>query len=403
MKSSFIGLVVKKVKTKNLDGVNRHRSWLETDQYISRHGKRKKQSETVEFIESTLAGEFPKSRATEMESVFKLAPGLKNKTDHLVLSFPTKESSLSKSDLICLVNDFVASSNYQGCDFVCFAHRDTSNFHLHLLLSRVLPNGQIVKDSNDYKRLLKTANEISLKYKIRHFDNENTFYLQPRKPKRRERDRLYIDRQKLLRKNISADKFDPIQINKTLRNSNSLHDFQYRLLIAGFETNIAMRNGKPYGFKLRQLGSDNDFISGSSISPDFGLGSLNRYFERSIHASKTKPRAADFVEESSRKTFENRMLHMRTQPLAVAKRFDNRVLHNNPQHDGYSNRPLRWKSGISKFSSTPKWSFLIGFKLNNHLVLLSLPNDYPTVPTASINPLNRPANQFVSNKDFFKP
>ncbi len=65
------------------------------------------------------------------------------------------------------LNDVLKELGAESHQAIAYAHKDTDNYHLHIMLNRVSPrNGQLLKDSNEQKKAQKFAQDYCKKYNL---------------------------------------------------------------------------------------------------------------------------------------------------------------------------------------------------------------------------------------------
>lgn len=116
----------------------------------------------------------------EIDWVRSLRPKLNRYVYHTSLNFPV-EDKLNNEKLLAIAHDYLKASGYTNNQYFIFRHHDAGHPHLHLLVNRITFDGEVVSDSNNYKkseallRRLERQYELSAvapsTYTTKHIDN----------------------------------------------------------------------------------------------------------------------------------------------------------------------------------------------------------------------------------------
>jgi hypothetical protein len=90
----------------------------------------------------------------EVELVKSLRPNLNRYVYHTSLNFPKEEQAqLSNEKLLRTALDYLEANGFSNNQYIIFRHHDTDHPHIHLLANRICFDGNVVSDSNNYKRV----------------------------------------------------------------------------------------------------------------------------------------------------------------------------------------------------------------------------------------------------------
>jgi hypothetical protein len=127
--------------------------------YVSRA---KKGGVEIQPFLTNLSGSTPREWAAQTASIRALRPGLKKAVTHLILS----NGPGSKIDLEgwSKAVQIARAAHGFGADhpFAAFLHEDTDHQHVHLFQLRVGPSGEVVSDSNSFRKNWTAARQIEV-------------------------------------------------------------------------------------------------------------------------------------------------------------------------------------------------------------------------------------------------
>jgi hypothetical protein len=84
-----------------------------------------------------------------------------------ILSFTQKDTKgMSPEKLKCITEDYVKMAGICQTQYVAFSHKDTSNFHVHILFNRVMNNGTKYPEWKEKKKTAERGIALSLGYKL---------------------------------------------------------------------------------------------------------------------------------------------------------------------------------------------------------------------------------------------
>lgn len=119
--------------------------------------------EKGQVIDKNMAGETPRELAAEFGAVRKLRPNLTRAVAHVSLSAAPGEH-LSDEQWLQIGRKYLRDMGFDGCQYVITRHHDTQHEHIHILVNRIGPDGNVVSDSKDYERHEPIMREIERAY-----------------------------------------------------------------------------------------------------------------------------------------------------------------------------------------------------------------------------------------------
>jgi hypothetical protein len=87
----------------------------------------------------------------EVDIVRSFRPALNKYVYHTSLNF-SKEDVLDNKTMLAIAEDYLRLSGYTNNQYFIFRHHDADHPHLHLLVNRITFDGDVVSDSNNYKK-----------------------------------------------------------------------------------------------------------------------------------------------------------------------------------------------------------------------------------------------------------
>lgn len=117
------------------------------------------------IIGGNMAGDTARILAREFAVFRALKPGLGRVVFHTALSLPPGES-LSDEAWGRAAEQYAADMGFRESAWVAARHRDTDHDHVHFVASRVTKNGDVVSESQDFKRQEKTIREIERAFNL---------------------------------------------------------------------------------------------------------------------------------------------------------------------------------------------------------------------------------------------
>ena len=104
----------------------------------------------------------------EFNLVRQLRPNLSKAVYHTSLNLSYSDT-LTDEEFSNLARDYLESMGFNDNQFIIFKHWDQDHLHIHLVANRVKFSGEVVSDSQDYKRSEALVRKLELKYKLTQF------------------------------------------------------------------------------------------------------------------------------------------------------------------------------------------------------------------------------------------
>jgi hypothetical protein len=101
----------------------------------------------------------------EVDLVRSLRPKLNRYVYHTSLNFH-KDDVLDNKTLLAIAEDYLRLSGYTSNQYFIFRHFDADHPHLHLLVNRITFDGEVVSDSNNYKKSDAIAVQLEQQYNL---------------------------------------------------------------------------------------------------------------------------------------------------------------------------------------------------------------------------------------------
>ena len=112
---------------------------------------------------STFSSLSEKSINQEIYVSKSLRPNLKKFFYHTALSFHPSEK-INNIKMKAIGETYLEKNGFNNHSYIMFRHRDADHPHMHILVSRIGFDGNVVSDSNDYYRSEKSVREIEQEF-----------------------------------------------------------------------------------------------------------------------------------------------------------------------------------------------------------------------------------------------
>ncbi len=118
-------------------------------------------------LDSNLSAHSVVKQTKEFNVIRQLKPNLSRTVYHVSLNLPYSDSEkLSNEDFANLNRDFLEGMGFDDNQYVIFLHKDTGLLHTHVVANRVKYNGNVVSDSQNYKRSEALVRKLEIKYDL---------------------------------------------------------------------------------------------------------------------------------------------------------------------------------------------------------------------------------------------
>jgi len=118
-------------------------------------------------LDSNLSAHSVVKQTKEFNVIRQLKPNLSRTVYHVSLNLPFSDSEkLSNEDFANLNRDFLEGMGFDDNQYVIFLHKDTGLLHTHVVANRVKYDGNVVSDSQNYKRSEALVRKLEIKYDL---------------------------------------------------------------------------------------------------------------------------------------------------------------------------------------------------------------------------------------------
>ena len=119
----------------------------------------------AELLESNFTSLDSKMVHKELKIVRSLKPNLNRYVYHTSLNF-SKEDKLDNAKILTIAQDYLKESGYTNNQYLIFRHYDADHPHIHLLVNRITFDGEVVSDSNNYRRSEAILRKLEAQYNL---------------------------------------------------------------------------------------------------------------------------------------------------------------------------------------------------------------------------------------------
>ncbi|SHI46593.1 relaxase/mobilization nuclease domain-containing protein [Flavobacterium haoranii] len=116
-------------------------------------------------LETNLTSEKVVMQTKEFNVVRQLRPNLSKAVYHTSLSLPYSDS-LSDKEFTDLGRDYLKDMGFDDNQYIIYKHTDQDHSHIHIVANRVKYSGDVVSDSQDYKRSEALVRKLEVKYNL---------------------------------------------------------------------------------------------------------------------------------------------------------------------------------------------------------------------------------------------
>jgi hypothetical protein len=111
------------------------------------------QKQRAELLDSNFISLDPKQIKAEVDLIRQLRPNLNRYLYHTSLNFSKEEEALLTNEkLLAVAQEYLNGMGFTDNQYLIFRHYDADHPHIHLLVNRITFDGDVVSDSNNYKR-----------------------------------------------------------------------------------------------------------------------------------------------------------------------------------------------------------------------------------------------------------
>lgn len=116
-------------------------------------------------LETNLSSDKVVMQAKEFNLIRQLRPNLSKAVYHTSLSLPYTDS-LSDKEFTDLAREYLEGMEFDDNQYIIYKHTDQDHAHVHIVANRVKFSGDVVSDSQDYKRSKAIVRKLELKYNL---------------------------------------------------------------------------------------------------------------------------------------------------------------------------------------------------------------------------------------------
>ncbi|KIX22074.1 hypothetical protein SY27_05245 [Flavobacterium sp. 316] len=116
-------------------------------------------------LDTNLAANKVIMQTKELNVVRQLRPNLSKAVYHTSLSLPYSDT-LSDEEFTNLARDYFEGMGFDDNQYIVYKHTDQDHAHIHIVANRVNFSGDVVSDSQDYKRSEALIRKLELKYNL---------------------------------------------------------------------------------------------------------------------------------------------------------------------------------------------------------------------------------------------
>ena len=225
---------------------------------------------------TNMAGRTQRELASEIGILRRLRPNLTKAVSHLILSHDPKQRELTEKEWKEAIQIALHEHGAGDAAMASWIHHDTDARHCHLIFCRILPSGEVVSDSHNYRKNEAAARQI-----------ERTFMLDAPTPTTEERpgDRRALDnasRRAERRGTPPPAKVDVKAIRAALAEARDRDHFLQLLAELGIEAEFDRRGvaREIYGWRLRRIGAA-EWLKASTAAKDLSWPKIAHRFAES--------------------------------------------------------------------------------------------------------------------------
>lgn len=118
-------------------------------------------------LDTNLASNSVVQQAKEFNVIRQLKSNLSKAVYHVSLNLPYKDTNkLSNHEFSNLARDYLEGMGFDENQYIVYKHFDVDHSHIHIVANRVNFSGNVVSDSQDYKRSEAIIRKLEQKYNL---------------------------------------------------------------------------------------------------------------------------------------------------------------------------------------------------------------------------------------------
>jgi len=150
-------MIAKQVKGQNFRGV------------IAYNEQKVMKNEAV-VLDTNLSGRTIKEYTREFNIIKQLRPNLGRPVYHVSLNLP-KEEQLDDAKFKKIAKKYLKEMGFDDNQYIVYRHFDSEHPHVHIVANRVKYSGDLVSESNDYKRSEKIVRALEIEFGLQQLKN----------------------------------------------------------------------------------------------------------------------------------------------------------------------------------------------------------------------------------------
>lgn len=150
-------MIAKQVKGKNFRGV------------IAYNEQKVMKNEAV-ILYTNLAGRTIKELAKEFDIIKQLRPKLGRPVYHVSLNLP-KQEQLDNIVFKKIAKKYLKQMGFDDNQYIIYRHFDSEHPHIHIVSNRVKYSGELVSESNDYRRSEEIVRALEIEFGLQQLKN----------------------------------------------------------------------------------------------------------------------------------------------------------------------------------------------------------------------------------------
>lgn len=107
-------------------------------------------------------------QANEFKLIRQLKPNLSKAVYHVSLNLPYTDK-LTDEEFSNLAIEYLEGMGFNDNQYIIYKHTDQEHAHIHIVANRVKYSGEVVSDSQDYKRSEALVRKLEVKYNLTQF------------------------------------------------------------------------------------------------------------------------------------------------------------------------------------------------------------------------------------------
>lgn len=132
------------------------------------HGAKGSHEERGKLVATNMAGRTPRQLATEFKAFRLLRPSLGKAVLHVSLAMPPDERPISDDEWAIIVRDYLDGIGLgDDVPFSAWRHSDTDHDHVHLIASRIRPDGSVLSDKGDFRISQAVVRKLEIKHGLK--------------------------------------------------------------------------------------------------------------------------------------------------------------------------------------------------------------------------------------------